>query len=70
MSVFKPQLSFDGVALIVVAIGFAVQQGMQREVINEHTRQLQDHETRIRAQEWKKATVATNSAISPFALIP
>lgn len=45
---FKPQLSFDGIAIILAVIALAVWVGGLKTTVDNHTQELADHETRLR----------------------
>lgn len=50
-SFFKPQLSFDGVAIILSLIGMALWVGGLKATVEQHNSELADHEVRIRVNE-------------------
>lgn len=62
---FKPQLSFDGVAIILAAIAFAVWLGSMKTTVDQIQGIVADHEQRIRKTEGEVIVLQHPPRIAP-----
>jgi hypothetical protein len=68
---FKPEISFDGVAILLAIIGFSVWIGTVKQTVNLQGVTLVDHEGRIRNNEKDIIILQHDHRIHPApAMIP